>query len=233
MYSGTDSRGKLCKISTLCVHYVLSQHIRLCAFLLCSSTVGVHFYYVQAHSAAHSALSATVLQHCVRVSLLYSSTFLVAFTHVCICMCMWLDASTVKIFPKWVHARLLSANVHKHFHVCVHFYFVCISIVIQHFFFVHISCICTSLCVYVCMCVCVYVCLCVCVYVCMCVCVYVCICVCAPKRNGPFRYPHFGHKSNAGIHLPAGISLLVDYCGTKVTSGRLCFLFESDQECHR
>ena len=60
-----------------------------------------------------------------------------------------------------------------------------------------------------------------------------CICVCAPKRNGPFRYPHFGHKSNAGIHLPAGISLLVDYCGTKVTSGRLCFLFESDQECHR
>ena len=55
----------------------------------------------------------------------------------------------------------------------------------------------------------------------------------SPKRNGPFRYPHFGHKSNAGIHLPAGISLLVDYCGTKVTSGRLCFLFESDQECHR
>ena len=49
------------------------------------------------------------------------------------------DASTVKIFPKWVHARLLSANVHKHFHVCVHFYFVCISIVIQHFFFACIS----------------------------------------------------------------------------------------------
>ena len=118
---------------------LLSQHIRLCAFLLCSSTVGVHFYYVQAHSAAHSALTATVLQHCVRVLLLYSSTFLVAFTHVCICMCMWLDASTVKIFPKWVHARLLSANVHKHFHVCVHFYFVCISIVIQHFFFACIS----------------------------------------------------------------------------------------------
>ena len=111
----------------------------LCAFLLCSSTVGVHFYYVQAHSAAHSALTATVLQHCVRVLLLYSSTFLVAFTHVCICMCMCLDASTVKIFPKWVHARLLSANVHKHFHVCVHFYFVCISIVIQHFFFACIS----------------------------------------------------------------------------------------------
>ena len=41
------------------------------------------------------------------------------------------DASTVKIFPKWVHARLLSANVHKHFHLCVHFYFVCISIVIH------------------------------------------------------------------------------------------------------
>ena len=143
LYSGTDSRGKLCKISTLCVHLncvaLLSQHIRLCAFLLCSSTVGVHFYYVQAHSAAHSALTATVLQHCVRVLLLYSSTFLVAFTHVCICMCMWLDASTVKIFPKWVHARLLSANVHKHFHVCVHFYFVCISIVIQHFFFACIS----------------------------------------------------------------------------------------------
>ena len=49
------------------------------------------------------------------------------------------DASTVKIFPKWVHARLLSANVHKHFHLCVHFYFVCISIVIQHFFFACIS----------------------------------------------------------------------------------------------
>ena len=49
------------------------------------------------------------------------------------------DASTVKIFPKWVPARLLSANVHKHFHLCVHFYFVCISIVIQHFFFACIS----------------------------------------------------------------------------------------------
>ena len=49
------------------------------------------------------------------------------------------DASTVKIFSKWVHARLLSANVHKHFHLCVHFYFVCISIVIQHFFFACIS----------------------------------------------------------------------------------------------
>ena len=74
---------------TLCVHLncvaLLSQHIRLCAFLLCSSTVGVHFYYVQAHSAAHSALSATVLRHCVRAFLLYSSTFLVAFTHVCMC----------------------------------------------------------------------------------------------------------------------------------------------------
>ena len=49
------------------------------------------------------------------------------------------DASTVKIFSKWVHARLLSANVHKHFYLCVHFYFVCISIVIQHFFFACIS----------------------------------------------------------------------------------------------
>ena len=52
------------------------------------------------------------------------------------------------------------------------------------------------------------------------------------QRHNPTTR-HFGHKSNAGIHLPAGISLLVDYCGTKVTSGRLCFLFESDQECHR
>ena len=30
----------------------------LCAFLLYSGTVCVHFYYVQAHSAAHSAHSA-------------------------------------------------------------------------------------------------------------------------------------------------------------------------------
>ena len=52
----------------------------LCAFLLYSGTVCVHSYYVQAHSAAHSALSATVFRHCVRAFLLYSSTFLVALT---------------------------------------------------------------------------------------------------------------------------------------------------------
>ena len=55
----------------------------LCAFLLYSGTVCVHSYYVQAHSAAHSALSATVFRHCVRAFLLYSSTFLVALTPYC------------------------------------------------------------------------------------------------------------------------------------------------------
>ena len=40
-----------------CISFI-SQHFHPCAFLLCSSTVGVHFYYVQAHSAAHSAHSA-------------------------------------------------------------------------------------------------------------------------------------------------------------------------------
>ena len=65
-----------------CISFI-SQHFHPCAFLLCSSTVGVHFYYVQAHSAAHSALIATVFRHCARAFLLYSSTFLVAFTHVC------------------------------------------------------------------------------------------------------------------------------------------------------
>ena len=106
------------------------QHCRR-AFLLCSSTQCctqcTHCYCTPALCACTS----TIFKHfsgCIYTRL-----------YVLICMCMCLDASTVKIFPKWVHARLLSANVHKHFHVCVHFYFVCISIVIQHFFFACIS----------------------------------------------------------------------------------------------
>ena len=119
-------------------HKHAHTHVRLRAHVLyCIPIIPSTFY--PCPIPALCVRISTVFQHCVRVSLLYSSTFLVAFTHVCICMCMWLDASTVKIFPKWVHARLLSANVHKHFHVCVHFYFVCISIVIQHFFFACIS----------------------------------------------------------------------------------------------
>ena len=121
---------------------IISQHFLPCAFLLCSSTVGVHFYCIAALFACFSIIP----QHCIPALYACISTIFKHFSgciytrlYVLICMCMCLDASTVKIFPKWVHARLLSANVHKHFHVCVHFYFVCISIVIQHFFFACIS----------------------------------------------------------------------------------------------
>ena len=120
-------------ISTLCVFPLWSNTFSLRVFLLCSSIVCacISTLLFQWHSSHPCPNAFHVLEFKAFTIFRFSSSDIVAKETE--------DASTVKIFPKWVHARLLSANVHKHFHLCVHFYFVCISIVIQHFFFACIS----------------------------------------------------------------------------------------------
>ena len=78
----------------------------LCAFLLYSGTVCVHSYYVQAHSAAHSALSATVFRHCVRAFLLYSSPL-----SGCTYTILHVYYTSIALLHFWVPALLACINI--------------------------------------------------------------------------------------------------------------------------
>ena len=138
---------------------LLSQHIRLCAFLLCSSTVGVHFYYVQAHSAAHSAHSAarfcvemhahsagtrqgsvripTAFQHCLRAFQLRCSTM---FQYLSMCTSL-LYSSTCLRTPLlcssnfWVYSSISPVRIPAVLQHCLRAFLLCSSTSCGHYYY--------------------------------------------------------------------------------------------------
>jgi len=142
----------------------------LCAFLLYSGTVCVHFYSFQTLSVCISIIS----QH---------------FSPCAFLLCSALSACISTTLQHSLHAFLLCLYVF----VCVCLYaFVCVVLYV-------FVCVCMCLYVFVCVLLCLYVFVCVCMcFVCVCIFyvlmflyVFVCVCVCVWDPSTLFFYEHF------------------------------------------
>ena len=122
LYSGTASRGKGSKRSTLCVHFhcisIISQHFLPCAFLLCSSTVGVHFYCIAALFACFSIIPQhciPALYACISIIFKHFSGCIYTRLYVFVCIC------TIYHIPYTIYGMLAyqKRRENEHVHFCI------------------------------------------------------------------------------------------------------------------